>query len=263
MKKSFQTFCDAESKAASMALQGDMKREDDEIIKSCRSNALALKGYFYKNGYGTTCNSQEAIEILSCAISINPNQGWAMAMLAYWFQEDHAADTSDSHHKHAFKLYKKSAKTGYSKAMYNLAELYLTGSYIGVTEDRRKGMKWLEQAASLGYVEAQERLLEENESDINKKDRGRRRGRSQGALGRIGFGRSKSRVSDQVRCKSRGGKDGDRGRRSVSRVGTSRGASRRSKSRDIVAARKSYGKIQHKDSSHESSVATERDSYSG
>lgn len=264
VEKSFRSFCDAESKASSMASllpRGEQRQEEDESINSFRSNALALKGYFCRNGYGTSRNTEEAIELLSCSVSINPNQGWAMAMLAYWFQEDHADEAGNSYHKHAFKLYKKSAKTGYSKAMYNLAELYLTGNYRGVTEDRRKGMKWLEQAASLGYVEAQERLREENEADNIKNDRGRRRGRSQGALGRFGLGRSKSRVADPARTQSRGVKDGERGRRNLSRVGTSRGASRRGKSRDIVAAKKSYGKIQHKNSAYGSSVGTGEDSY--
>src|SRR6266404_4111184 len=56
----------------------------------------------------------------------------------------------------AFPLLTRSAKAGIAEAEYRVARSYLEGG--GVPASRVEGARWLQRAASHGYVEAQELL---------------------------------------------------------------------------------------------------------
>lgn len=56
-------------------------------------------------------------------------------------------------HRHAFPLLSRAAKAGIPEAEYRVGRCYLEGA--GVPPSRGDGVRWMERAASKGYVEAQ------------------------------------------------------------------------------------------------------------
>src|SRR6202158_759979 len=56
----------------------------------------------------------------------------------------------------AFQLYARAARTGLAEAEYRVGRCYLEG--VGVPPSRAEGMRWLEQAARRGHIEAQSQL---------------------------------------------------------------------------------------------------------
>mmetsp|Transcript_15492 Transcript_15492/g.15693 ORF Transcript_15492/g.15693 Transcript_15492/m.15693 type:complete len:393 (-) Transcript_15492:190-1368(-) len=135
---------------------------EGEVGSNNRSTALALKGYLCRKGCGSNPNVKDAVKYLTEAAE--SHHAWAMAMLAFWFQEDKELCSNDD--EAAFQLYKSSAELGYSKSMYNLAELYQTG--VGVSKNQSEGKRWLQKAADLKYAPAKEKL-EADTSDKGKK----------------------------------------------------------------------------------------------
>jgi len=55
-----------------------------------------------------------------------------------------------------YKLYKLAAMKGYSKAQYNLGELYLSSK--GIKNNREEGLRWLIKSAQQDHWKAMERL---------------------------------------------------------------------------------------------------------
>ena len=56
----------------------------------------------------------------------------------------------------AFQLYARAGRTGLAEAEYRVGRCYLDG--VGVPPNRTEGIRWLEQAAHHGHVEAQSQL---------------------------------------------------------------------------------------------------------
>ena len=56
----------------------------------------------------------------------------------------------------AFQLYARAGRTGLAEAEYRVGRCYFEG--VGVPPSRAEGMRWLEQAARHGHIEAQSRL---------------------------------------------------------------------------------------------------------
>jgi len=122
-----------------------------------------------------------------------------MAMLAYCFQEEEEFQNDPVL---AFQLYKRSAELGYSKAMYNLSELYCIG--LGVQEDKREALKWLIKSADLDYEFAKKKMEEE--------EKGSGSGGRMHVFRRITLGRSSNDRRRRRRSKSTDSK-GSRGSR--------------------------------------------------
>jgi len=190
---SFNCFCIASEKPLTKTKGPD----DTNAVFSVNANAVALKGYFYRNGYGTTADFREAVRLLS--IAADDGHSWAMAMLAYCFQEEEEFQNDPVL---AFQLYKRSAELGYSKAMYNLSELYCIG--LGVQEDKREALKWLIKSADLDYEFAKKKMEEE--------EKGSGSGGRMHVFRRITLGRSSNDRRRRRRSKSRDSK-GSRGSR--------------------------------------------------
>lgn len=144
-------------------LFSETAESEGDVSAANRSTALALKGYLCRKGCGPNPNVKDAVLLLTEAAE---NQhAWAMAMLAFWFQEDEELCSNDN--EAAFQMYKNSAELGYSKSMYNLAELYYTG--VGVSKNSSEGNCWLQKAADLGYAPAREKLDAEKSGKSRRK----------------------------------------------------------------------------------------------
>lgn len=110
-------------------------------------NAMAMKGYFYRNGYGTDENDTEAIFWLKTAVK--GKHSWAMGLMAYCYQEGEGIKRDT---KEAVRLYKKSADLGYCKSMFNVAELYAKGQWVD--KDPQLALKWYKRALEQDYEKA-------------------------------------------------------------------------------------------------------------
>eukprot|EP00592_Proboscia_alata_P018410 CAMPEP_0194417762 /NCGR_PEP_ID=MMETSP0176-20130528/16828_1 /TAXON_ID=216777 /ORGANISM="Proboscia alata, Strain PI-D3" /LENGTH=394 /DNA_ID=CAMNT_0039223803 /DNA_START=31 /DNA_END=1216 /DNA_ORIENTATION=- len=155
-------------------------------------NALALQGYFRKNGYGCEQDFDDAFRLLKDAS--DKQHSWGMAMLAYCHQE---RDDFEKNMETVFLLYKRSAELGYAKAMFNLAELYSIGE--GVERNKKLAIKWFHRAAMLDDTCVKRKLSdpkEENVPKVKKKSsssRGRLSERVSGVFSTLNLSRSKSR----------------------------------------------------------------------
>jgi len=162
---------------------------------SCSINALAMMGYFCRNGYGTAVNFQEAIRWFAAAAK--KQHSWAMAMLAFCYQEGEEINRDDYK---AFRLYKKSAELGYAKAMFNLGELYLVGAGV-VDSDEDVAMVWYKKAALMDYVAAKEKLEDLEDQAAGGNVRGRRVVRN--LMRSISRSKSRARNRSQSRARNR------------------------------------------------------------
>mmetsp|Transcript_3775 Transcript_3775/g.3886 ORF Transcript_3775/g.3886 Transcript_3775/m.3886 type:complete len:474 (-) Transcript_3775:90-1511(-) len=133
-----------------------------KIAESVVANAVALKGYCFRKGYGTDPSKDDALRCFSLAAN-QYKHSWSMAMLALYRAEGCGAE-NDNIRK--FTLYKQSADIGYVKAMYNVAELYANG--VGVKRNNDEAMVWYCRAADKGYKralqKAQQRVATEVEN---------------------------------------------------------------------------------------------------
>jgi len=176
-------------------------------------NAMAMKGYFYRNGYGTEESDTEAIYYLKSAVS--SKHSWAMSLLAYCYQEGEGLKRDT---REAVQLYKKSADLGYCKAAFNVAELYAKGQWL--EKDYQRSMKWYKRAAEQDYVKAvpamkalEKKIRKPSRKDkrifnikLGRESKGKQRNppSSRGRNSRISLrSRSKSTDKDNRRSKSR------------------------------------------------------------
>lgn len=139
------------------------------------ANALAMKGYFKRSGYGTKQDHLEAIKFFSAAAE--RKHSWSISMLGFCYQE---GEEIPRNNEKAFQLYRRAANMGYAKAKYNLAEMFARG--IGVEKDKFEASKWYQSAADQDYNSALvklddlERAGSESESSVEVIKPQRRRG---------------------------------------------------------------------------------------
>jgi len=113
-------------------------------------NSFAMIGYMLKIGLGPKkCKDmEEAIKWLKKAVSCN--HSWAQCMMAYCIQEGEGIKKDETT---ALNLYLESGKLGYSKARYNLGELYHYGSQF-IKVNKKKALYWYTLAAQQGHDRA-------------------------------------------------------------------------------------------------------------
>jgi len=189
---------------------GDVGKNHEEaynllVARGNNSNALALKAYFRRNGYGCEADPIDAIRLFSSAAETR--HSWAIAMLAFFYQEDEVIPKDD---KRAFRLYRKSASLGYTRAKHNLAEMYWEGR--GVAVNREEAMRWFREAAHQEYdrsklkleqIDAEERKRIENELKIKQEQQQNEgRGRKASKLG-LALLRNRSNSRGRSRGRSR------------------------------------------------------------
>jgi len=112
---------------------------------------LAIKGYFYLNGFGVKIDMKTGISLIERAVILN--HAWSQNMLGFCYQKGQGVGKNILK---ARNLYKLAAMKGYCKAQYNLGELYLGPEEIRT--NREEGLKWLIKAAQQGHFKARERL---------------------------------------------------------------------------------------------------------
>lgn len=109
-------------------------------------------GMMHKNGLGTPQDYQKAVAIFTEGAS----KGFYNAMHALGYMTYKGLGTKQDYTA-AVALFEKAAKNN-SAGMYMLGVCYRNG--YGVDKDEQKGIYWLNKAAAMGYVHAQNELKE-------------------------------------------------------------------------------------------------------
>jgi len=142
-----------------------IQNENGELqLPTKNANALALQAYFCRNGHGCEPDNLEAIRLFGLAAE--KRHSWAIAMLAFVYQEDTEVPRHDNK---AVRLYQKSAILGYSRAKHNLAELLWEGG-VDVKKDQKIAMKWFRDAAKQDYQRSIQRLKDLTEEKEKEKE---------------------------------------------------------------------------------------------
>jgi len=115
-------------------------------------NALAMTGYCYKNGFGTTKNVESGNASLNKAVDLD--HAWAMGIMAYSYQHGDGVAVDA---KEALRLYTCAAELGYAKAMYNLGELYHCG-LLGIKRSKKKSVKFYKKAIEQNHQKAKTKI---------------------------------------------------------------------------------------------------------
>ena len=130
------------------ALKWYKKAEEQNLVE-----AITSIGAMYQEGQGVEKSYRIAIEYFEKALSINPNDTYALTKIGYLYSEGGYGINKNL--RKAVSYYKKAADLGYDIAMFNLATCYELGE--GVPKSLEEAIKWYKKAA-LTLEEARESL---------------------------------------------------------------------------------------------------------